>query len=199
MLAERRPVNPHVHYMKRLKHRYCRCRPLVVTFVYYTCNRVYCMCFGLWPFFSFLSFSFLIGWEFYGPNYLKFKTCAPGPPRPHSSGAVWESRWTSWAVRPNEPSGFRGRKELLNRAPALVTTCPQYVSWHLRTLSINSSSPPRPQGSRRDQEILEEGGGAQVSPEEIMSREVELGWASWTSFASSCPSCSSTVVQRTLS
>ena len=42
----------------------------------------------------------------------------------HSSGAVWESRWTSWAVRPNEPSGFRGRKELLNRASALVTTCP---------------------------------------------------------------------------
>ena len=42
----------------------------------------------------------------------------------HSSGAVWESRWTSWAVRPDEPSGFRGRKELLNRASALVTTCP---------------------------------------------------------------------------
>ena len=42
----------------------------------------------------------------------------------HSSGAVWESRWTSWAVRPNDPSGFRGRKELLNRASALVTTCP---------------------------------------------------------------------------
>ena len=38
----------------------------------------------------------------------------------HSSGAVWKSRWPSWAVRPNEPSGFRGRKELLNR----VTTCP---------------------------------------------------------------------------
>ena len=49
---------------------------------------------------------------------------------PHSSGAVWESRWPSWAVRPNEPSGFRGRKELLNRASALVTTC------HLRTLSM---------------------------------------------------------------
>ena len=32
-----------------------------------------------------------------------------------------------------------------------------------------------------------------------MSREVELGWASWTSFASSCPSCSSTAVQQTLS
>ena len=42
----------------------------------------------------------------------------------HSSGAVWESRWTPWAVRPNEPSGFRGRKDLLNRASALVTTCP---------------------------------------------------------------------------
>ena len=26
------------------------------------------------------------------------------------------------AVRPNEPSGFRGRKELLDRASALVTT-----------------------------------------------------------------------------
>ena len=36
----------------------------------------------------------------------------------------------------------------------------------------------------------------QVSPQEIMSREVELGCESWTSFASSC---SSTAVQRTLS
>ena len=42
----------------------------------------------------------------------------------HSSGAVWESRWTSCAVRPNEPSGFRGRKDLLHHASALVTTCP---------------------------------------------------------------------------
>ena len=42
----------------------------------------------------------------------------------HSSGAVWESRWPFWAVRPKEPSGFRGRKDLLNRASALVTTCP---------------------------------------------------------------------------
>ena len=50
----------------------------------------------------------------------------------HSSGAVWESRWPSWAVCPNEPSGFRGRKELLNHASALVTTCPVwYVNWHL--------------------------------------------------------------------
>ena len=36
----------------------------------------------------------------------------------------------------------------------------------------------------------------QVSPEEIMSREMELGCERWTSFASSC---SSTAVQRTLS
>ena len=45
-------------------------------------------------------------------------------PYNHSSGAVWESRWPYWAVRPNEPSGFRGRKDLLNRASALVTACP---------------------------------------------------------------------------
>ena len=38
--------------------------------------------------------------------------------------------------------------------------------------------------------------GPQVSPEEIMSREVELGCESWTSFASGC---SWTAVQRTLS
>ena len=56
-----------------------------------------------------------------------------------SSGAVWELRWTSWAVCPNEPSGFRGRKDLLNRTSVLVTTCPEYVNWHLRTLSNTSS------------------------------------------------------------
>ena len=31
----------------------------------------------------------------------------------HSSGAVWELRWPSWAVRPNEPSGFRGCKSYI--------------------------------------------------------------------------------------
>ena len=46
------------------------------------------------------------------------------PPRPHSSGAVWESRWPSRAVRPSEPSGFRGRKAILNHASALVSACP---------------------------------------------------------------------------
>jgi len=46
--------------------------------------------------------------------------------RDHIVQELCESRlrWTSWAVRPNEPSGFRGRKELLNRALALVTICP---------------------------------------------------------------------------
>ena len=33
-------------------------------------------------------------------------------------------RWPSWAVRPNEPSGFRGRKAILNHASALVSACP---------------------------------------------------------------------------
>ena len=40
MLAERRPVNPHIHYMKQLKHRYCCCRPLVVAFVYYALTSI---------------------------------------------------------------------------------------------------------------------------------------------------------------
>ena len=53
-------------------------------------------------------------WDITGSKHIK----------DHSSGAVWESRWTSWAVHPNEPSGFRGRKDLLNCASALVTTCP---------------------------------------------------------------------------
>ena len=29
-----------------------------------------------------------------------------------------------WAVRPNEPSGFRGRKAILNHASASVSACP---------------------------------------------------------------------------
>ena len=41
-----------------------------------------------------------------------------------TSGAVLESRWPSWAVRPNVPSGFRGRKAILTHALALVSACP---------------------------------------------------------------------------
>ena len=35
-----------------------------------------------------------------------------------------ESRWPSLAVHLNEPSGFPGRKDLLNHASALVSACP---------------------------------------------------------------------------
>ena len=38
--------------------------------------------------------------------------------------AIVQELCESRGVRPNEPSGFRGHKELLNRASALVTTCP---------------------------------------------------------------------------
>ena len=58
------------------------------------------------------------------PTMKMLQKAALKPLWKHSSGAVWESRWTSWAVRPNEPSGFRGRKDLLHHASALVTTCP---------------------------------------------------------------------------
>ena len=53
----------------------------------------------------------------------------------YSSG---KSRWTSWAVRPNEPSGFRGRKDLepcFGIGHNLSLIC----QWHLRTC-INSSA-----------------------------------------------------------
>ena len=35
-------VNPHIHYMKQLKHRYCCCGPLVVTFVCYEFGTLSC-------------------------------------------------------------------------------------------------------------------------------------------------------------
>ena len=54
----------------------------------------------------------------------------------HSSGAVWELRWLSWAVCPNELYGFHRCKAILNCAHALVSACPWYVNRHLRTLSI---------------------------------------------------------------
>ena len=52
------------------------------------------------------------------------------------------SRWPSWAFRPNEPCGFRGRKAILKHAPALVSACPYYVNRHPRTLS-NTTEPKR--------------------------------------------------------
>ena len=63
------------------------------------------------------------------------------------------------------------------------------VSWIL-TKKLDSFAGPD-EIKRREVEL-----DLQVSPEEIMSMEVELGCESWTSFASSC---SSTEMQRTLS
>ena len=51
------------------------------------------------------------------------KEC-PIPSSLQSSGAVWKSRWPSWAFRPNEPYGFCGRKATLNRVSALVKFVP---------------------------------------------------------------------------
>ena len=74
--------------------------------------------------FYFLSFVFFDWVGVLWPQLSKVLKIVRWARRVHSSGAVWESRWTSWAVCPNEPSGFRGRKDLLNRASAWVTTCP---------------------------------------------------------------------------
>ena len=49
---------------------------------------------------------------------------------------------------------------LLNRASALVTTCPEYVKWHLRTLSINSSSSFRIRCNKSTGSLLERGNSA---------------------------------------
>jgi len=57
-------------------------------------------------------------------TYRQYKPSSVKTTENPSSGAVWESRWPSWAVRPNEPSGFRGRKAILNHANALVSACP---------------------------------------------------------------------------
>ena len=57
-----------------------------------------------------------------------------------SSGAMWKSRWSSWAFRPDEPYGFRGRKAILNHAHALVSACPYYVSRLQRTLSNTAAA-----------------------------------------------------------
>ena len=62
--------------------------------------------------------------------------------RIQSLGAVWESRWPSWAFRPNEPYGFCGSKATVNHASALVTVCPWYIKRHPRTWSSTSSSSP---------------------------------------------------------
>ena len=46
----------------------------------------------------------------------------------YSLGAVWETRWPSWAGRLNEPSGFRWRKAIsswTDHVSAFVSVCPK--------------------------------------------------------------------------
>ena len=62
------------------------------------------------------------------------------------------------------------------------------VSWILKKKLDTFAGP----GEIKREVVLD----PQISPEEIMSREVELGCESWTSFTSGC---SSTAVQQTLS
>ena len=64
-----------------------------------------------------------LSWKTHGPISYMFGPMEK-PNACQSSGAVWKSRWPSWAFRPNEPYGFCGRKATLNRASALVTICP---------------------------------------------------------------------------
>ena len=46
--------------------------------------------------------------------------------RAQSSGAVWKSRWPSWAPVPNKPYGFCGRKATLNNNRASFKTSPTW-------------------------------------------------------------------------
>ena len=56
---------------------------------------------------------------------LKLETTYSDPgPRPPPPPPFPQSRGPSWAARPNEPSGFRGRKAVLNYAHQLVSACP---------------------------------------------------------------------------
>ena len=61
-------------------------------------------------------------------------------PAIQSSGAVWKSKWPSWAFHPDEPYSFCGHKAILNCVLPLVKVCPLYVNRHLRTWSSTSSS-----------------------------------------------------------
>ena len=65
------------------------------------------------------------------------------------------------------------------------------VKHHVYLLTY-SATPQSPGEMKRKEVVLD----PQVNPEEIMSREVELGCEGWVSFASGC---SSTEMQRTLS
>ena len=67
--------------------------------------------------------------------------------------------WPSWAVRPNEPSGFRRRKAILNHASALVSN--------------------NTQGSRRDQKIKRSRGGRWSWTFKLAQKRSWVGRWSW--------------------
>ena len=73
----------------------------------------------------------------------------------------------------------------------LIVTCPNLVIIHLNKRKGGTQNRVPGKIKRREVDL-----DPQVSPEEIMSKEVELGCESWTSFALDC---SSTAVQWTLS
>ena len=77
-----------------------------------TCNRVYCIHVpGHDPLiFSFLSFSVLIGWEFYGPNYLRCYLPVRWAGSVGAGIARWlEHRTRDWKVSGSNPCWNGGR------------------------------------------------------------------------------------------
>ena len=101
LVRQTQPVHFHLlHRHLHLLHRHCRSIVLI--------------------FFSSANFSWLEPERHLNNSYMVKNRCRT----PQSSGAVWKSRWPSWAFRPNEPYGFCGRKATLNHTSALVTVCP---------------------------------------------------------------------------
>ena len=59
---------------------------------------------------------------------------------PHSSGALWELRWTSWAIRLNELSGFRGRKPAGLSLSLICQPTSENIKQHNSSSSSSNSS-----------------------------------------------------------
>ena len=92
------------------------------------CNWVHCVCVAghcILTFLSVLRSHFWLGESFMALTYKvsKLARCAP-----HSSGAVWKSRWPSWAPIPNNPTVSMDvmQHSTINSGPAAssLTQCP---------------------------------------------------------------------------
>ena len=59
-----------------------------------------------------------------------------------SSGAVWKSRWPSWAPVPNKPMVSVDIKQHWTMLTHWSQFAPKMTTWHPRTLSSTSSSSP---------------------------------------------------------